>query len=156
MTEYVKRITLGIISANAIEIPTEIETARAEIQSRMPAVAEVATYIQRLDGEDLRHTLPEISQHFLGIVLDTRRDILLYNQIFTRMQKAQKLLSKRTGRKFFGMRQTSDNGRVKGGIMVYQLEPKNDSPLPLQGSGTVYATPVTTTPATRGVKVVRG
>ncbi|HEV2119433.1 MAG TPA: hypothetical protein VGS11_04935 [Candidatus Bathyarchaeia archaeon] len=104
---------------------TRTSDRKAEIQSRMPTPSEVALYIQELDGSDLRHTVPEVSQHFLGVMLDTRKDILLYNQVFARIQKAQKILARKRGRKFFGMREPSGDGQ-RGNIMVYRLEPERE------------------------------
>src|SRR5437016_5970951 len=104
ISEFVNLATRETASNMAKQQPD-----RVQIQRRMPTAAEVASYIQNLDGDTLQHTVPQITQHFLGVTLDTRKDILLYNQIFARIQKAQGILEKKVHRKFYGMRQRAEN-----------------------------------------------
>ncbi len=89
----------------------------------LPTPREVAQFIENLGDADLKHTMPQITQHFLGRTLDTRKEILLYNQMFARLQKARRYLESKARRKFEGVRQPVNGSKRGGGTMVYSLKP---------------------------------
>jgi hypothetical protein len=88
---------------------------------RLPSWMQVANYIAGRGNADMTHTFPDITLHFVGKVIDSRKEILFYNQMFARLAKAQKYLENRTGRKFERERSGLDPNNPKARIMVYRL-----------------------------------
>jgi len=151
LAEFVRMTNREIIPSTTI--PRALE--KFQMQRRMPTPADIASFIQENDGVNLQHTVPEITQRFLGVTLDTRKDILLYNQIFARIQKAHSMLEKKAGRKFYGIRERPENGQVRGGIMVYRLEPDSKHAMPITGYGVVRALPEEPNSTKKGGSSVR-
>ena len=58
----------------------------------MPTLDEVVKFIET--QPDMQHSMPAISEHFIGKVLSSKKDFIQYHRLYGRVERAQKRLEK--------------------------------------------------------------